>query len=56
MIHKDSKSKNVIVKLIDFGESELLEGISTMSSLHGTHYYIAPEVLNLKYDKKADVW
>jgi|TARA_B110000967_G_scaffold172594_1_gene183707 calcium-dependent protein kinase len=27
-----------------------------LSTIHGTSYYIAPEVLKKNYDEKCDVW
>ena len=27
-----------------------------MTELHGTPYYIAPEVIKRKYDEKCDIW
>lgn len=27
-----------------------------MKTTHGTPYYIAPEVINQRYDEKCDIW
>lgn len=57
MLHLDQESNRLIVKLIGFGESTLLQDDrSNMTSLRGTLPYIAPEVLNQNYDKKGDIW
>merc|ERR1719353_927148 len=58
------RSKGQVLKLIDFGLSKKYSGggIGRMKSLVGTGYYMAPEVLNTKYNKsikygeKCDVW
>jgi serine/threonine protein kinase len=66
IVHRDIKPENILfdtpdedstVKLIDFGLSRKhAEGESPMSSFVGTPYYIAPEVLNKKYDRSCDLW
>ena len=55
------------IKLIDFGFAEIFEdpskllynieiGRITMKARVGTAYYIAPEIIQGKYDEKCDVW
>jgi len=67
IVHRDIKPENILfvtddeedstVKLIDFGLSRKhSEGEPPMSSFVGTPYYIAPEVLNKKYDRSCDLW
>eukprot|EP01071_Lankesteria_metandrocarpae_P008096 Lankesteria_metandrocarpae@DN4865_c2_g1_i2.p1 len=54
----ESKKKDAIVKIIDFGLSTHFEGKTgkKMKDKIGTAYYIAPEVLHGTYDEKCDVW
>ena len=48
---------NNLLKLIDFGSSvEYKRGKESLKTVNGTSYYIAPEVLNKKYDERCDVW
>ena len=65
VVHRDLKPENILfscyklkmVKLIDFGLSKILqEEKAIMSSKLGTPYYISPEMLKGKYDKKCDLW
>ncbi|CAB4013071.1 Mitogen-activated kinase kinase kinase 3 [Paramuricea clavata] len=66
VIHRDIKGANILrdtkgnVKLADFGASKRLQTISSMTgfkSVHGTPYWMAPEVINgAGYGRKADVW
>jgi len=49
-------SENIIVKVIDFGTSSLFTPSSRLHKRIGTPYYIAPEVLNMNYSEKCDVW
>jgi serine/threonine protein kinase len=68
IVHRDIKPENILfdtpdedspVKLIDFGLSRkhAAGGVEPpMSSFVGTPYYIAPEVLNKKYDRSCDLW
>lgn len=58
------RTKDKVLKLIDFGLSRKYgaAGVKRMKSMVGTGYYMAPEVLNSRYDhsnkygEKCDVW
>lgn len=63
--HRDLKPENFLfktaddesdIKIIDFGLSRFVDGNNTMNTRVGTPYYIAPEVLNRRYDKACDLW
>ncbi|KAL3775698.1 hypothetical protein ACHAW5_007586 [Stephanodiscus triporus] len=67
IVHRDIKPENILfetadddspVKIIDFGLSRkhIANVEQPMSSFVGTPYYIAPEVLQKKYDKSCDLW
>lgn len=67
VVHRDLKPENLLfetaeedspIKIIDFGLSRKhREGLEPpMSTVVGTPYYIAPEVLKRKYDKSCDLW
>jgi len=52
----ESRSKDSVLKLIDFGTSCRFDEIRP-GTLVGTTYYIAPEMLSGRgYDEKCDVW
>jgi calcium-dependent protein kinase len=44
------------IKIIDFGTSLRFDPDKTLDEKLGTPYYIAPEVLNKKYNEKCDIW
>ena len=45
------------VKLIDFGISAFKrDNITHLSSISGTPYYMAPEILKGDYNEKCDLW
>jgi len=67
IVHRDIKPENILfetlddespIKIIDFGLActhfETHE--APMTSVVGTPYYIAPEVLRRKYNKSCDLW
>jgi calcium-dependent protein kinase len=63
IVHRDLKPENMLydtesqlIKIIDFGSAIELPSTKKLSSLVGTPYYIAPEVLAGAYDEKCDVW
>lgn len=67
VVHRDIKPENILfqtsdpnspIKIIDFGLSrQHLHGMELpMSTIVGTPYYIAPEVLRKKYDRSCDLW
>lgn len=63
--HRDLKLENWVyadesedaqLKLIDFGFSQVFSAAQPMTAIHGTVYYVAPEVLAGSYDHKCDIW
>lgn len=55
------KQFNYKVKIIDFGSSVFFNPKNTskknfLSKVCGSCYYLAPEVINSKYNEKCDVW
>jgi calcium-dependent protein kinase len=57
LLKKDKNSKKGwIVKLIDFGHSTIILPKKYMMRVCGSHFYIAPEVLQEHYNKKCDMW
>lgn len=66
IVHRDLKPENIlldtkknnIIKIIDWGTARFFdkEKNKKMNKISGTPYYIAPEVLNEKYDQKCDIW
>jgi len=63
--HRDLKPENLLfvdsndsstLKIIDFGLSRYDDEVNHMTTRVGTPYYIAPEVLDRKYDKECDLW
>jgi len=62
-MHRDIKSDNILlgsngdVKISDFGGSaQLKEYQSWRTTLTGSPYWMAPEVLEEKYSRKIDMW
>lgn len=66
IVHRDIKPENILfessqedaaIKLIDFGLSRRHKaGDPLMNNPVGTAYYMAPELLEGRYDKVCDVW
>jgi calcium-dependent protein kinase len=52
----ETKDKNSNLKIIDFGTSKSIADNEKLRTRMGTAYYIAPEVLNGKYDQICDIW
>ena len=72
ILHRDLKLENLMiseiekdittgeeyfwVKIIDFGTAKIFHKNKTEKAVIGSSYYIAPEVLNQKYNEKCDTW
>ena len=72
IVHRDIKPENILVqnnplknknsfdeihiKLIDFGASNFFKENEILTLKVGSPYYIAPEVLNKRYNEKCDIW
>ncbi|KAM3146719.1 Protein kinase domain containing protein [Paramecium bursaria] len=65
IVHRDLKPENILyesskagaqLKIVDFGTSKVFDPNQKMNQKLGTPYYIAPEVLERKYDEKCDIW
>ena len=62
VVKSDKKSKikydkdEINIKLIDFGASNFFKSNEILTLKVGSPYYIAPEVLNMCYNEKCDIW
>lgn len=63
VVHRDIKPENVMygrdgeIKLIDFGLSKSVQSKNTqLTTIAGTPYYMAPEVIDGEYNSQCDVW
>merc|ERR1740130_1373114 len=68
IVHRDLKPENFLfstqealdkstLKIIDFGLSKRIEtDDEVLKTKAGTPYYVAPQVLMAKYDKRCDIW
>ena len=68
IIHRDLKPENILIvsknknnnypniKIGDFGMSKMVEKQTLQNKFVGSIYYVAPEVINKKYNEKCDIW
>ena len=72
IVHRDLKLENILIndiekslstnedlyllKIIDFGTAKIFDKNKKASTVVGSIYYIAPEVLQKKYGKECDMW
>ena len=72
IIHRDLKLENILIKeieksketnedlfvlkIIDFGTAKIFDKNKKANAIVGSSYYIAPEVLNKKYNRECDLW
>lgn len=67
-MHRDIKPENILyvhggegkgngrVKLVDFGTAVKFKKGEKYSEIYGSANYLAPEVVNMDYTEKCDVW
>ena len=56
VVKTDNESSDFLIKVIDWGTAKLVQPNEIMKEKFGSPYYIAPEVLTMKYDEKCDIW
>ena len=65
--HRDLKPENILylnegsedgnlIKIIDFGLSQIIQPDKKLRSKVGTAYYVSPEILKGVYTEKCDIW
>ena len=59
--YRDLKLENILyngsdIKIMDFSSAKRVIGNKKFSDIVGSPYYIAPEILKGKYDKRCDIW
>ena len=50
------RKDEINIKIIDFGASNFFKTNEILTLKVGSPYYIAPEVLNMCYNEKCDIW
>ncbi|CAI5490886.1 unnamed protein product [Closterium sp. Naga37s-1] len=65
LMHRDLKPENILlvnrkshtqVKVVDYGLAAFVKPGGKLTTMAGSAYYIAPEVLNNNYGMEADMW
>lgn len=62
IMHRDIKSQNMFInhknmlKVGDFGTSRTVDQANFLTTFIGTPLYLAPEVVDMSYNLKADIW
>lgn len=67
IVHRDVKGANILIdtqgdaKLADFGACRELEALQStvtngLKSIHGSVYWMAPEVMKYKAGRRSDIW
>uniref|UniRef100_A0A7S4RQ68 Protein kinase domain-containing protein n=1 Tax=Alexandrium monilatum TaxID=311494 RepID=A0A7S4RQ68_9DINO len=67
IVHRDVKGANILIdtqgdaKLADFGACRELEALQStvtngLKSIHGSVYWMAPEVMKFKAGRRSDIW
>lgn len=56
LVESTSKDDKINIKLIDFVTCHYVKENESFSQKIGSPYYMAPEVLNKKYNQKCDIW
>ena len=62
IVHRDIKPDNVMisddltVKILDFGLANVCHEREDLTTVIGTPYYVAPEVLRGHYSEECDMW
>ena len=51
-----SKGDDAVLKATDFGLSRFFVENKSLDEIVGSPFYVAPEVLQRKYGKEADIW
>jgi len=51
-----SKTRGAKLKLIDFGMAKIVRWRKYIKRMNGTPYYVAPEVLQGRYNESCDMW
>lgn len=52
----ESESEDAEMKIIDLGLGQFFNDNEHLSRLKGSIYYMAPELIKMKYNHKVDIW